>query len=171
MFTTAPALDALLRGSILTVLALIWVLVLARVVGLRSFTKMTAFDFVATVATGSLLANAASATSWPAFAQPMCAVLALFATQFSLAWARQRSDLVRRIVDNRPRLLMRRGEIDRSALRDTRVDYQDILAKLREANALDRTQVHAVVLEATGDISVLHGEETTVDDELLSGVA
>ena len=48
--------DALLRGALLGPLALLWVLCLSRIVGLRSFTKMTAFDFVATVATGSLLA-------------------------------------------------------------------------------------------------------------------
>ena len=33
-----------------------------------------------------------------------------------------------------------------------------MIAKLREANVLDISEVRAVVLETTGDISVLHGE-------------
>ena len=40
---------------------------------------------------------------------------------------------------------------------------------LREANALQLSQVRAVILEDTGDVSVLHGPEE-VDDELLEGV-
>lgn len=150
-------------------MALIWVLLLARVVGLRSFSKMTAFDFVATVATGSLLANAATATSWPAFVQPMSALLSVLGVQVVLAFARQRSDAVRHVLDNRPRVLMRDGAIDREALHSTRVAYADVLAKLREANALDRSAIRAVVLEATGDISVLYGEQP-IEDDLLAGV-
>ena len=40
----------------------------------------------------------------------------------------------------------------------------DLVAKLREANVLDLKQVRAVVLETTGDVSVLHGD---VLDEIL----
>lgn len=40
MFTTDPLLDVLLRGLILTALAMCWVVLLVRVNGLRSFSKM-----------------------------------------------------------------------------------------------------------------------------------
>jgi len=40
---------------------------------------------------------------------------------------------------------------------------------LREANVLHYGQVKAVVLETTGEISVLHGNEE-FDDSLLEGV-
>jgi len=166
MFLLDPLSDALLRGVLLTAMALVWVLVLARVVGLRSFSKMTAFDFVATVATGSLLANAAGSTEWTGFAQRMAALLALFAVQFALATLRQRSEGFRELIDNRPRLLMRDGVVDPQALRESRVARADVIAKMREANALRPDEVRAVVLEATGDISVLHGE-TEIDRELL----
>lgn len=41
-------------------------------------------------------------------------------------------------------------------LKATKVTPDDIRAKLREANVTDLNQVRAVVLETTGDISVLH---------------
>lgn len=53
---------------------------------------------------------------------------------------------------------MRDGEFDRAAMKKSRVAESDVWAKLREANALDLAQVRAVVLETTGDISVLHGD-------------
>lgn len=54
-------------------------------------------------------------------------------------------------------------------LRRSRVSIDDVKAKLREANVLRYDQVQAVVLETTGDISVLHGDGR-VDLDLLSGV-
>ncbi|NNC72866.1 MAG: DUF421 domain-containing protein [Sphingomonadaceae bacterium] len=168
MFFESDIYDALARAAILTPLALFWIVFLTRIVGLRSFSKMTAFDFVATVATGSLLANAGVATNWPDFVQTLAAIFALFLVQMIVAWSRQRSKTVQHILDNNPRILMRDGKIDEQALRDTRTARSDVIAKLREANALELGKVRYVVLEATGDIAVLHGDR--IDDELIDKI-
>lgn len=165
MFTDHALADAVLRGVVLSAVGLVWVIGLTRLVGLRSFSKMTAFDFVATVATGSLLASLGRATSWPAFIQALVAMSSLFALQVAAAWGRRRSERFQRAIDNRPRILMYRGRILDEALDATRVARSDVVAKLREANARDPASVSAVVLEATGDISVLHGGE--IDEVLL----
>lgn len=52
MFFDHSVLDALARGVVLTTTALFWIIFLVRIVGLRSFSKMTNFDFVMTVAMG-----------------------------------------------------------------------------------------------------------------------
>lgn len=159
MFVDPPLTDAVLRGAILTGAGLLWVLILARIVGLRSFSKMTAFDFVATIATGSLLANAAVATDLKGFAQSMVAIAALFLFQMILASLRRRFEPFRKLVDNRPTILMRDGVFDEDALTRTRVSRNDVIAKMREANAGNFEEVRYVVLEATGDISILHEEK------------
>tara|TARA_B000000460_G_scaffold166568_1_gene118309 strand:+ start:301 stop:444 length:144 start_codon:yes stop_codon:yes gene_type:complete len=46
---------------------------------------MTAFDFVITLATGSLLATSAVSTSWPDFLQALVAISALMGLQVGLA--------------------------------------------------------------------------------------
>lgn len=167
MFTAAPILDVLLRGLILTALAMFWVVMLVRVNGLRSFSKMTNFDFVMTVAVGSLLAGASQSTSWAAFAQSLAAMAALFIVQYVMARLRKASDTFETLIQNQPVVLMRNGKIFDKALIKTRVARDDLIAKLREANALDFSEVRAVILETTGDISVLHGDKCAED--LLQG--
>ncbi len=161
--------DHALRGVILVTLSLLWVILLVRMNGLRSFSKMTNFDFVATVATGSLLAGAAQATSWTGFLQSNTAILGIFAAQFLLAYARRRSDGFETLIQNTPVLLMHNGEIIEPALVRTRVTRDDLIAKLREANVLDLSKVRAAVLETTGDVSILHGDN--LDEALLTGVS
>ena len=141
---------------------------MVRIIGLRTFSKMNSFDFVVTVATGSLLAGASQATEWPGFFQTVIAIASLLGVQFMVALMRNRSDTAEAIIQNDPVLLMRNGIILEKALRATRVAEADLFAKLREANVLDLSQVRAVVLETTGDISVLHGDN--LQDEILSGV-
>lgn len=168
MFFDNLSLDVLARAVILSTLAVFWVILVVRIIGLRAFSKMNSFDFVVTVATGSLLAGASQATGWPGFFQSVIAIAALLGVQFVVALMRNRSDTVEAIIQNDPVLLMRNGVILEQALTATRVAESDLIAKLREANVLDVSQVRAVVLETTGDISVLHGDN--LQDRLLSGV-
>ncbi len=167
MFMNDPTLDVLLRGLILTALAMVWIVVLVRINGLRSFSKMTNFDFVMTVAVGSLLAGASQSTDWVGFVQTLTAMAALFLVQYLTARLRKASDTFESLMQNQPVVLMRDGEIIDKALAETRVARDDLIAKLREANVLDFSEVRAVILETTGDISVLHG--ATCSEQLLQG--
>ncbi|MAW98282.1 MAG: DUF421 domain-containing protein [Sphingomonas sp.] len=168
MFSLDTLPDTALRGLILTLAGLAWVILVVRIIGLRSFSKMTAFDFVVTLAIGSCLASAATASSWSVFAQAMIAIAALLAGQMGLALARNASSAVKTGLENEPLMLMRDGEFIEKALKISRVSRSDVIAKLREANALQLSRVRAVVLETTGDISVLHGNH--IDAVLLEGV-
>ena len=161
-------LDIVVRALFLASVALCWVIVLVRVVGLRSFSKMTAFDFVITVSIGSLLAGASQASTWPAFAQANLAIATLLGVQCLIARLRQSSGTFVSIIQNAPVLLMRDGIILSDALDATRVAEDDLIAKLREANVLNFSEVRAVILETTGDISVLHGSD--MEERLLDGV-
>ena len=168
MLIDPPFTDALLRGAVLAIVALVWVVIQIRVVGLRSLSKMTSFDFVMTVALGSLVAGASQAADWTGFAQAMIAMTGLFALQWVAARARKSSDAVQRALQNEPVLLMRDGRFLHEAMDSTRVTEDDLRAKLREANVLDLSSVRAAVLETTGDVSVLHGD--ALDEAMLSGV-
>ena len=168
MFFDDAILDALARGALLSALGLFWVIFLVRIVGLRSFSKMTNFDFVMTVAMGSLLAGASQSSEWTGLLQTLTAMASLFAVQYLVAFLRQRSTTLDELVQNRPVILMKNGVILHDALKETRVRKEDLIAKLREANALDLSRVQAVILETTGDISVLHG--ATCDEMLTQGV-
>jgi uncharacterized membrane protein YcaP (DUF421 family) len=168
MFTTETVPDILLRILILGPLSLLWVVSIVRFIGLRSFSKMTAFDFIVTLATGSLLANAASASTWTSFIVSSGAMLSLLGAQAIIALLRVRSASWVHTLQNEPLLLMRDGVVNETNMANARVTPDDLYAKLRAANVLKISQVRAVVLETTGDITVLHGPE--LEEELLQSV-
>ncbi len=168
MFFEETWLDILARVVVLSAIGIVWVTLVIRLVGLRSLSKMTNFDFVVTVASGSLLAGSVQATEWTAFAQALGALAALFGLQYLIAQLRQQSEAFEDAIQNGPIFLMWDGKFIENALDISRVAKDDVIAKLREANVLDMGQVRAVVLETTGDISVLHGGH--LDDDLVDGI-
>jgi uncharacterized membrane protein YcaP (DUF421 family) len=168
MFVDNTWLDIALRGVLLSAAAIFWIVLLIRINGLRSLSKMTNFDFVMTVALGSLVAGAAQASDWKGFAQAMVAMAGLFLVQYTAARLRKSVDAAESVMQNEPVFLMRDGKFLDDALDKTRVAKSDLIAKLREANALDLSRVRAVVLETTGDVSVLHGEG--LDETLIENV-
>lgn len=168
MFFEETWLDIVARGVVLSATAIIWIVLLIRINGLRSLSKMTNFDFVMTVALGSLVAGAAQASEWTSFVQTMVAMAGLFVVQYLAARLRKSSDAIEDAMQNDPVFLMCDGEFFEGALKSTRVAKSDLVAKLREANVLDLAKVRAVVLETTGDVSVLHGD--SLDETLIANV-
>ncbi|MBX7542059.1 DUF421 domain-containing protein [Qipengyuania sphaerica] len=168
MFVDNTLLDLAIRGLVLSLIGLAWVTLLIRVVGLRSLSKMTNFDFVMTVALGSVLAAAVTADKWTVFGQCLFAMTGLFVVQWLVARVRKDSDAFEHAIQNEPVFLMRDGEFCDDALKSTRVARSDVIAKLREANVLSLSEVRAVVLETTGDVSVLHGDR--LDEKIVDNV-
>ena len=169
MFFDANFVDAVAKGVILSAAGLVWIILLVRIVGLRSFSKMTNFDFVMTVAMGSLLAGASQSSTWLGLVQTLTAMASLFGIQYAVSGLRQKSSQFDEIVENTPVLLMKDGVILHKALQTTRVAEDDLIAKLREANVLEMSSVRAAVLETTGDVSVLHGDR--MDEVMLKGIS
>lgn len=155
-----------LKVSFATAGIFIAVITYTRISGLRSFSKMSGFDFAMTVAVGSLLASAAVLQA--SFIEGLIALAVLYLLQALIAYLR-RYKFLKQVVDNKPILLLQNGSFLQNNMQKARITRSDILAKLREHNVKDVKSVQAVVLETTGDISVLHGS-SVIDDTLLEGV-
>ncbi len=130
------------------------VIVMTRICGKRSFSKMSSFDFAMTVAVGSIIATTVLSSSVNLL-EGMVGLVAVYLLQICAAFAR-RNKAIRNLMDNSPLLLMDGETIIEDNLRKARVTKGDLRSKLREANVTELSQIKAVVFETTGDISVLH---------------
>jgi uncharacterized membrane protein YcaP (DUF421 family) len=169
LITSSP--QPLLMVIITAVAMYFALIVMTRLAGVRSFSKMSGFDFAVTVSIGSVLASVIL-TPGPPLAQGIMALAVLFALQISVATLRVHSDLFEGSANNKPRLIMANGEMLRDQMAKARITENDLLGKLREANVLDFSQVDAAIAETTGNISVLHRErgDTPLSENLLHGV-
>lgn len=148
----------------------ITVILMTRISGKRSFSKMSSFDFAMTVAVGSIIATTILSKSVSLF-DGIVGTISVYLLQIGAALLR-RNDWAKKLMDNEPLLLMDGPLILEENLKKGRVAKSDLRAKLREANITELSEVKAVVFETTGDISVLHkAHNRPVDNFLLKDVA
>ncbi|WP_452223355.1 DUF421 domain-containing protein [Lacinutrix chionoecetis] len=166
------ASDPILQTLAGCFLIFIIIIVLTRIIGLRSFAKFTAYDFAFTVAIGSIISSIL--TSSTSIVQGLVAIAGLLILTFIFSTLQRKYSVLSKLISNAPLLLMDGSQILESNLKYARIEKKQLIAKLREANVLNYNQVYAVVLESTGAISVLHKSSDTendiFDDALLLGV-
>lgn len=148
----------LLRVLLVGVPAYVGLVLLLRVSGKRTLSKMNAFDLVVTVALGSILASTLLSKD-VALAEGMTAFAMLIALQFVLTWTSVRSDRVRRLIKNQPRLLAFRGEVLADAMRAERVTEEELAAAIRASGVPGVEATYAVVMETDGSLAVVARSE------------
>ncbi len=127
---------------------------LLRVSGKRTLSKMNAFDLVVTVALGSTLATILLSKD-VALAEGVLALTLLVGLQFIITWLSVRSSMVNQLVKSEPALLLHRGQFLPRQMRRARVVEAEIRAAVREQGIASLEEVEAVVLETDGSFAVV----------------
>lgn len=144
------------------------VIVANRLNGLRTFAKMSGYDFASTVAIGSILASV-TLTRSTSIASGIVAVATVVVAQRILTALRRRRAVLR-VVDNAPALLVHGGHVLDDELRRAGIAPADLREKVRAAGATCMGDVAAVVLETSGDVSVILGDASRLEGALFVGV-
>lgn len=156
--------------SVLLIFSII--IFITKLSGLRTFAKMSSFDFASTIAIGSILASVVMNTG-QSVVKGTVALGTIIAFQTLFSYMKRKSDKLTSLFTNTPMLIMDGDRILYENLAKTNVSEEDLIAKLREANIRNFNEVLAVILESTGDVSVLHSNDGIAfdRDRLLKGVA
>ncbi|PWH84823.1 DUF421 domain-containing protein [Brumimicrobium oceani] len=145
-------------------------IIITRIFGLRTFAKMSSFDFASTIAVGSILASIILNND-QSLLKGGLALITIIAFQTLFSFMVRKMNAFQKLFTNKPEVIMWKGEILYGALKKCNVGEDDLIAKLREANVHDFSEVKAVVFESTGDVSVLHNNENKeLSEDLLKNV-
>lgn len=129
------------------------VLILIRFMGQRTMASLSSFDLAAAVALGAVVGRAILGYT-PTLAAGALGLVTLLVLQACTGQLR-RFPRAASMVSNRAYLLMAGNEIVGPNLRTTHVSEEEITARLRLAGIRSRLEVACVILESTGEISVL----------------
>lgn len=157
----------LVRVVIVGSLAYLALVLLLRVSGKRTLSKMNAFDFVVTVALGSTLATVLLSQD-VALAEGVMAFALLVGAQYLITYLSVRSDTIKQLVKSEPSLLFHEGTFVASAMKRERVTEEEVLAAVRQQGKVSLEQVGAVVLETDGTFSILSSPAAEVADDARS---
>ena len=143
-------IDILIR----TLVALIVLLILARIAGQRFISQLTFYDFVTAITVGSVSGAVCIDTSLDIWGAIMSMAIFVGAAVLT-AILTSKSIWLRRIITGKPIMLISNGLILERGLKHSHYDINDLLRELRIQGYFDISEVSHAVLETSGQLSVL----------------
>lgn len=142
--------------SIIRAAAIYLILILLfRIAGRRTLSKMTSFDLVLVLIISEGTQNALLGEDY-SFTNAMLVLVTLLSIDVLLALLKERSTTLEKIIDGRPTVLIHSGHVDRAALEQARVDIREILTSARRERGIYRIEdIEHAILEPDGHISVI----------------
>lgn len=154
-------LQILLKGA----LAYTALLIILRISGKRTLSKMNAFDLVVTIAIGSTLSTVIL-DKQISLAEGVAALALLVLLQYVITWISVRWEFFQALVKAKPTGLVMDGLVQEEKLKRERVSTEELHAALRR-HGYTLENVAFVVLETDGSFSVM-GRDAGLPKELLN---
>ncbi|QDT14323.1 DUF421 domain-containing protein [Alienimonas californiensis] len=146
----------LFRVAVSGVALYVAVLIMFRLQGTRTTSKMNNFDWIVTIASGSIFGSAVVSDT-VTVTQALVAFAVLMLCQWIVTKLSAIFPAFYDLVAASPALLFRNGRFLDDKLVSERVTKDEILAAVRSAGVTNLEGVSAVVLEADGTLTVLSG--------------
>ena len=146
----------LVRVAVSGVVLYVTILCFFRLQGTRTTSKMNNFDWIVSVASGSIFGSAVVSDT-VTVAQAVVAFAVLMACQWCVTKLSAIYPWFYDLAAASPALLFHAGEFLDDKLVKERVTRDEVLSAVRSAGVKDLSEVSAVVLEADGTLTVLSG--------------
>lgn len=145
---------SVVRTFVVGIAAYLGMVILLRISGKRTLSKMNAFDFIVTVALGSTLATVMLNKS-VALADGLLAFFLLIFLQYAITWLSVRFRWVNSLVKSTPSLLVYRGKMLHAMMRKERIAEDELLAVVRQNGLNSIAEAGAIVLETDGSLTLI----------------
>ena len=144
----------LFRITVSALLVYVFIIAGVRFMGKRSTAQMNNFDWIVTVALGSIVGSAIILKD-VVLVEVFLAIGLLLGFQYALTKAAVRWNAVSQAVRAPPTLLFYQGTFHWEAMSQERVTRSEIEGAARESGYRDLSEVGAVILESSAKLSVL----------------
>ncbi len=145
--------DRLAQIALVTVSSFVTLFLLIRISGKRTLAKLSAFDFIVTVALGSTLAYMMLAQV--PLAEGATVLLLVVILQYVFAWAARLSPKAERLINSAPQLLYYNGTFLEKAMSRAFVTHEELHAAVRGEGIEFLADVRAIIMEINGDLTVV----------------
>ena len=157
--------ESLGRIALLTVLSYVTVVVLLRISGKRTLSKMNPADFIVTLALGSTLSTMILNKDVPLLNGTLAFGM-LILLQYGVTWLSVHVPQVKGIITSDPVLLVYQGRVLDEVMTQQRVKIEEIYLSARERGISDIREIGAGVLETTGSITIISQVDSAQDSAL-----
>lgn len=134
------------------------IIIVFRMMGKREIGKLSIIDFVVSIMIAELAVISIEDPKIPML-NSLVSIFVLLGIQLLLAIISLKSRKMRELVDGKPSIIIKEGQVDEQEMKKQRYNFDDLLTQLRENNIRSLNEVEFGILETTGKLSVIKKDE------------
>ncbi|WP_400242615.1 DUF421 domain-containing protein [Niallia sp. JL1B1071] len=141
-----------------TILIYALIVLIFRLMGKREIGELSILDLVVFIMIAEIAVVAIEDYRDPIL-PTLFPMFILLSIQVLLAFLSLKSKKMRDFIEGEPTFIIKNGEIDETAMKSQRYNYDDLLIQLREKNIRNIADVEFAILETSGKLSVFEKEK------------
>lgn len=134
--------------------AFVTLLVLTRIMGKKQISQLTYFNYVTGITIGSIAGDMVSDIDIP-FWYGLSSILWWALLTIAVGLISIKFPKTRQTIDGRPIIIINKGVLMETSLRQSQITLEDLSMMLREKGAFSITEVDYAIIEADGKLSLL----------------
>ncbi|NSL51424.1 YetF domain-containing protein [Calidifontibacillus erzurumensis] len=136
------------------VIGFIALFVLTKMLGKTQITQITTFDFISALVLGELVGNALYDDKTH-FGKILFSIFLWGMLIYIIEFITQKFKSTRKLLEGEPTIIIRKGKIDRQAMKKSKLDINQLQHLLRAKDVFSIQDVEYAILETDGKVSVL----------------
>lgn len=124
-----------------------------RLMGKRQIGQLQVSEFIITLLLSEIASAPVTNRAIPLL-HAVTSILLLLALEVIISFLLLKSNRLKRLFYGSPTILVRRGKLLQSALRDSRIELDELLSELRQKGYSDLADIEYAILEENGQLSV-----------------
>lgn len=127
-------------------------MIIIRVLGKREVGQLSIFDLVILLIIADI--GSIGIDNKKIYLESLLSLILLLILQKLFAKLLLKVSFLRQIIDGKPSVIIKNGEINYKAMQKEKYNFDDLICQLRLAGCLDIKDVRLAILETTGDLTV-----------------
>ena len=143
----------ILQVILTALLSVVTLFIIAKLMGHKQVAQLDFFDYISGITIGSIGAELATELERPY--KPLIALAIYGAVSIGLSLLTHHVPRARKYINGTPTILMNDGKLYRENLKKAKLDLSEFMLLCREQGYFDLREIHTVVFEHNGKVSIL----------------
>jgi len=136
-------------------IAIAYLFVMAKLLGKKQIAQLDVIDYMLGIAVSSIAANMATDMSGTPFWHYLVAMSFFFLLNLLIIFFERKGRFIKKLLKGVPLMVIYEGKINYKALKKSKMDINDLMAKSREKGYFDLSHIEYAVFENSGALSIM----------------
>jgi uncharacterized membrane protein YcaP (DUF421 family) len=148
-------MQGIVKVIVFSITAAVYLFVMSKLLGKKQIAQLDVIDYMLGIAVSSIAAEMATDMSDTPFYYYITAMSFFFAINLLIVYFERKGRRLKKFLKGEPLMVIYEGKVNYKALKKSKMDINDMMAKAREKGYFDLSKIEYAVFENSGSLSIM----------------